>query len=245
MIIVRNGKDIRTMDQWLASMPPRIRERQWKEGRSAMELARAWVGTGEISTPEDLTSLLESHPQWTDVELLEGRPEEETALDEFRGASRNADMLLIGERAEARVVISVEAKADESFGPAIGEYLTEKLKNERSNAPARIRNLTAAIFGTDPEEVSGLRYQLLHATAGTLIAADQHGADQCLFLVHAFHGATDPVKVERNEADLRAFVRKFGWEREFDPGMIVGPFSVPGGGRVPGDLDLYVGEVAS
>lgn len=243
MKILRGSEEIRTLEEWRAAMPARLREKQWKEGRSAMELARAWVGGGNLVVPEEIETLLATNSEFSGIRLIEAYPEQEVRLDDFRGTSRNADLLIVGERAGETVVISVEAKADESFGPAIGDYLEEKERVEGSNAPARIRQLSEAIFDVGPEEVGDLRYQLLHALAGTLIAAKDHGAGQALFLVHEFLSATDRRKVEANAADLERFVQRLGWNGEFGAGRIAGPFKVPGGGKVPAGVELFVGKV--
>lgn len=243
MKIIRGSQEIRTMDEWREAMPARLREKQWKAGRSAMELARAWVGGGSVAIPDEVDRLLQTSPGFSDTTLEEGRPEEETKLDDFRGNTRNADLLLIGKRNGQPILIAVEAKADESFGPTIGDYLEEKEQVEGSNAPARIRQLSQAVFGVAPEEIGELRYQLLHAAAATLIAANEHGAARALFLVHEFLNATDRRKVEANEADVETFLQRLGWNGEFGAGRIAGPFNVPGGGRVPADVELFVGKV--
>lgn len=243
MKIVRGSNEIRTLEEWRAAMPARLREKQWKEGRSAMELARAWVGGGSVVVPEEIERLLETNSEFSGTRLIEAYPEQEVRLDDFRGTSRNADLLIVGERAGEPVVISVEAKADESFGPAIGRYLEEKERVEGSNAPARIRQLSEAIFDAEPEEIGDLRYQLLHGVAGTLIAAKKHKARRALFLVHEFLSATDRMKVEANEADLKRFLERLGWKGEFGADRIAGPFKVAGGGRVPSDVELFVGKV--
>jgi hypothetical protein len=123
MKVTRNGIEITTVDEWKAAMPARIRNKQWKPGRSAMELARAWVGQGGTIVPPEFAALLESSPAFRGLTFVQGTPEAETRLDEFRGNTRNHDLLLIGQRDGGTVVISIEAKADESFGPAIGPYL--------------------------------------------------------------------------------------------------------------------------
>jgi len=240
--IRRGGHEIRTLEQWCEAMPPRLREKQWEEGRSAKELARAWMLGDEVAVPEELERLLETNSEFSGTRLLEARPEEETRLDDFRGMGRVSDLLLIGERAGERVVISVEAKADESFGPTIDDYLGTD-RPEKSNASARVQQLARAVFGLEAQEIGSLRYQLLHAVAGTLIAAKEHGAEKALFLVHEFLTATDRLKVLRNESDLTALLDRFGWDGEFGRGRIAGPFHVPGGGRVPSDVELYVGKV--
>lgn len=70
------------------------------------------------------------------------------------------------------MAINVEAKADEPFGDTtVGAYY-DRTADSRSNVPARIRQLSLALFGRVPDDATrGLRYQLLHAAAATLIEA--------------------------------------------------------------------------
>lgn len=242
MKVTRDGTEIRTVEDWLAAMPARVREKHWKDGRSAKELARAWVGTGAVVVPEEVARLLETDSEFSAVELAEATPEAEVRLDDFAGNTRQADLLIVGRRAGEPVVISVEAKADESFGPTIGEALLAGEQVEGSNAPARIRQLCEAVFGVGPDEITGLRYQLLHSVAGTLIAASERRARRALFLIHEFLGSTRQENVERNAADFEAFVRRLGWKGEVGAGWIAGPLEVPGGGRVPSDVELFIGK---
>jgi hypothetical protein len=85
------------------------------------------------------------------------------------------------------MVVNVEAKADEPFGDdMIGDYY-DRTADSRSNVPARIRQLSLALFGRVPDAaIRRLRYQLLHAAAGTLIEAAANKAEFGLFLVHEF-----------------------------------------------------------
>src|ERR1700730_921892 len=52
--IHKGGHDIRSIDDWFQWAPPKMRERQWEDGRSAKELARCWLRNGAASPPEDL-----------------------------------------------------------------------------------------------------------------------------------------------------------------------------------------------
>ncbi|MBW3554819.1 MAG: hypothetical protein KY466_15005 [Gemmatimonadetes bacterium] len=80
MKVIKQGRELTTLDQWHAAMPPRVRDRQWKDGRSAKELARAWVGTSSVVVPEELTRLLETDSEFSAVELHEAIPEAEVAF---------------------------------------------------------------------------------------------------------------------------------------------------------------------
>jgi hypothetical protein len=148
--IIRDGREIRNMNDWYDSMPQRVRSKHWKSGRSAQELARAWVGRGSWAVPAEVTRLLESHPTFRGADLLEARPEERIQLDRFRGNTRNADLLIVASLAGEPLVITVEAKADESFGRTIGACLATAREADRSNAPARIERLARAVCGSGP-----------------------------------------------------------------------------------------------
>lgn len=63
------------------------RDFQWKPGRSAMELARAWFRAGVVSVPSEFQELLESHERFHDIELVRGTPELITPLPQ-RGEGR-------------------------------------------------------------------------------------------------------------------------------------------------------------
>ena len=81
--------------------------------------------------------------------MAEGWPEYVTALPE-RGEGRNHDLLLVGYRDRLRIVVSVEAKVDESFGEKIGDYWRRARKSKKpTRVPQRIEALVPMIFGSD------------------------------------------------------------------------------------------------
>jgi hypothetical protein len=193
--------------------------------------------------PKEVANLLRSHPQFASVILDEAIPEAVVRLDDLRGESRNTDLLIIGHDDYGRVVISVEAKADESFGPSIERRLKAKA-SPRSQAERRVRRLANAIFGTDDiARIGRLRYQLVHAAAAALIVAAQHSATRSLLLIHEFYDSqTKTRSVARNAADLQAFLDALGVHSKLHPGIIVGPISVPGDAFVPVAMPLYIGK---
>jgi hypothetical protein len=153
------------------------------------------------------------------------------------------------------MVISVEAKADEPFSDLIGEYYDQRAapspdgQPSRSKVPARIRQLSLALFGRQPDEViRKLRYQLLHAAAATLIEAKENGAEVGLFLIHEFHSASlNRDKLNQNATDWKNFVRAFPElaSARIEENQILGPVSIPGGGRVPPSAPLYLGKLVT
>src|SRR5215217_7155070 len=95
MFVIRGagGEPIRSVDEWARLAPPAGREKQWREGRSAMELARRWAA-GIV--PEEVQAVLASHASFRDFVPEEALAEHRTELDGYRGNTRNHDLLLVG-----------------------------------------------------------------------------------------------------------------------------------------------------
>lgn len=241
-----DGKNIASVNDWFSFSPPAKGEIQWKDGRSAKELAKAWFRTGKAQIPVELSSLLQSHPITRDFNMKIGIPEKETILDDFKGSGRHHDMVLIGETLDNHVLIAVEAKTDEPFGDIIGDYIRSSVKaNPRSRVPDRIHQLALGLFGHT--EVTKLRYQLLHAAAGTLIEATNQNASHAVLVIHEFIPSTGKsVQAKQNEQDLAAFIELLSDGRQtLTIGELIGPFHVPGGGRIPSNIPLYIGKIES
>lgn len=243
-----DGQSIHSVEDWFKYAPPKEREKHWVCGRSAKELAKAWFRTGEAKVPQELEMLLKSYSGTQDLIMEEVIPEKKIKLDEFGGEPRNGDLVLTGKAKEARVVVGIEAKADEPFGPIIQDYLNEK-KDTRSKVPDRIKLLLLSIFRRAVDEKLGkLRYQLLHGLAGTLIEAKDQKASLALFVVHEFiSNKVDAERVRQNALDFENFVKAFpGHEKDIiSPGKLVGPIKVPGGQYVPKDFSFLIGKVVT
>jgi hypothetical protein len=249
MRIHKNGKDICSVEDWFQFSPPKEGLRQWKDGRSAKELAKAWFPqTGSPQLPADLNSLLQSHPDLTSTEILEGTPEHKISLDNFRGETRNADLVLVGKRGNSLISINIEAKADEPYDQTLAKKL-KSVKNPRSKIPDRINLLCQALFGAIPEsdpELLNLRYQLLTGCAGAMIEASRIGAKVAVFVVHVFlSDAVDEEKVRLNDIDYVNFLEymECADAENINDGSLIGPLMVPGGPFVSPEMPLYVGKI--
>lgn len=247
MRISKSGNEIRSVEDWFKHAPPKMGERQWEDGRSAKELARSWFRSSIAEPPGELAALLEAK-FGTGITFDEAKPECVVKLDEFAGEHRNCDLVVLGNAGATRMVISVEAKADEPFGDVIGDYYDKKT-GSASNVPSRIRQLSKALFGKEPDEpIRKLRYQLLHAAAATLIEAAANEAEIGLFLIHEFRSAgLNGGKLAQNDADWENFVHAFPELAAARVGknQILGPVSVPGGERVPSSVPLYLGKLVT
>lgn len=244
IITNQSGHHIYNLDDWLAYSPPAKGELQWKDGRSAKELAKAWLCTGEPKMPKELQQLLDSHHDTNGFFAERAIPEFVTKLDDFKGNGRNHDMIIWGNVAGQKALVSIEAKVDESFGEIISNYVSSSIAaNPRSKVPDRISQLTSAIFGH--LEIGHIRYQLLHAVAGVLIEAAAQKASLAVLVVHEFVPATGKTqKAIENDIDWQSFTRLIA-SGSILAGQLHGPITVPGGGKVPNDIPLYIGKIES
>jgi hypothetical protein len=207
-----NGEPIRSLDDWRTRAAPAGGDKHWRPGRSALVLARAWVGTGTAAMPDDVARLFTTAVEMIGFRPGLARPEAKLPLDSFRGNTRNADLLLYGTAAAGRTVVTVEAKADESFGRYVADELRRVEDKPTSNLPRRIAQLATLVFG-DPTVAQDVRYQLLHGLAATVLETQRRNAEQGAFVIHEFRSTvTDDRKQEANHEDLRRFGAHLGVE---------------------------------
>jgi hypothetical protein len=217
--------------------PPAGRAKHWRVGRSARELATSWLRPHRPAIPEELAVLLVSRPETTGFAAGLARPEAKLRLDDHAGATRNADLLLLGTANGGRTLITIEAKADEPFGPTVADALASVAEKPTSNLPARISSLVELVFGAGFDATT-LRYQLLHGLAATVLEAQLRGAEQAVFAVHEFSTPeTTATKQAQNHHDLAAFLGALGADSP-SPGELQ---------RVPTadapDLPVFIGLV--
>jgi hypothetical protein len=240
------GKAITSVERWFDLAPPKRGAKHWKDGRSAKELAKAWFRHGSPAVPEEVVQLFRGNEVTRDLMIEVASVEKITPIDDCRGDHRNHDMILIGRTGGQRVLVGVEAKADEAFSDRAGDYLRRRLRKCPSTGVSkRLRELARALFGRDlDDEIGQLRYQLLTALAGILIEAKIQQAAMAILLVHEFvTPCTQDRRIADNTADLDGFVRALGYQG-IKPGQIIGPFSVPGGKFVPGNILICIGKVS-
>jgi hypothetical protein len=235
---------IRTLDDWFRLAPPAGRARQWRDGRSAKELARRWVA-GRI--PDEVAVLLATSPAFGDFEPQEGLAETKTRLDRLAGNTRNHDLLVVGSSGGVPALLDVEGKADEPFGPTIAQRAwaaqSELTRNGRSRAMERVESLCSMVFGVGPGEVGELRYQLLHAVAAAVLAARQPGASRVAWVAHEFCSpAASAVRQQANSRDLDAFVKRLGGTVVPSSGALVGPLTLHSRDASPSGVELYIGK---
>ncbi|MFZ4580839.1 MAG: DUF6946 family protein, partial [Myxococcota bacterium] len=230
---------IRDLEDWRRYAGPQ-RQYQWKDGHSAKECAKAWLRTGSPQVPQELVALFDTHELTRHLRIGRAEPELETRLDDFRGNGRFHDLVAHGVGPAGRTLVCIEAKTNEPFGPIVSEARKAGTLRSGSKVPKRIEQLAEALFRDGlGSAVLGLRYQLVHAVAGTLIEAARERAALAVFVVHELRANGEAADAHR--ADLETFARKLADDPllSVSCGQLYGPFGVPGsgaGGLVPRDL---------
>ena len=173
----KSGRKIQNVDDWKNLAGPKGGDSQWKPYRSAMELALSWFRDGTAAMPTEYSTLLGSCPLTEHFRPEVAFPEVEIKFDQF-GGPRNSDMIVIGEAKKMRVLLAVEAKADEPFANTVGVEVKKGLKRSKmSGMPKRAEQLAMAVLHRRyDEQVKQLRYQLLNGLAATAVAAKKHKA---------------------------------------------------------------------
>jgi len=260
-------RQVTNLDEWLTWAGPLRGELHWADGRSAKEVAKAWYGSeGSVAVPPDLQSLLNSNATLGQLRVATVIPELPTPLGDVPAGPRRHDLVLLASASEGRpTLIGVEAKTDEAFDEPVAVRVAQARKaaataaeEKRSFNSAqipRIERLARTLFGRpallvdgSPEpEIGALPYQLLAAAAGTLIEANTRGAEQAIFVVHAFHSERlDRDRLAANDAGYARFLAALPGGTALSPsyGLLHGPLRIPGGEGVP-EMPLYVGIIAT
>ena len=177
----------------------------WKSGRSAMSAAACWEES-EPQLPREISDVLEASgdKSLTSLEMLVAIPEWEVELP---GGDRpsQTDVLAIARNELGLVVLGVEAKVDEPFGPTLGE----KKVNASDGQLDRISYLEREL-GCASSLDNSIRYQLLHRTVSAILTARSFHAGVAVMLVHSFSPDS------RWREDFEAFAAAIGGNRVTD-----------------------------
>jgi len=178
------------------------REKHWKQAFSAFEVAHSWFAAApsEHGLPAAVRALLESEPSYAGARLTQAIFEKTTVLDGIARGESQTDVLAFVAIPEGSLVLGVEGKVNEPFGPRVSSWL-----NRSANRPARLA-IVASWLGLEPEVTHALRYQLLHRAAAVLIEADNAGASDAALVVQSF----SPGDVRKGFADFQAFAAAMG-----------------------------------
>jgi hypothetical protein len=239
------------LDGWQLHAPP-ARRSHWADGRSAMELAKAWVD-GNAET--HLAGLLARVPGFDGFSATTRIVEKKIFFDDVRRGPRNHDLFVVGSASAGTAAIGIEAKADEPFGETLETYVRRaRHRSTATRAPERADLLTKTLIGrrlSADASLGELRYQLFSALAGTLVESRADGgSDLAVLLVHEFRTyRTTSQRLARNAADLEAFIHVVAPDarRIVDgPNWLVGPFTVKGGHPLwPAEQETFIAKLVT
>lgn len=228
-MLILTGPDEKPITRWEDWTRPK-RDYQWAEGRSAMELAKAWFRNGAVAPPEEFLNLLLSRERFSSLRLIHGKPEFVTQLP-MRGEGRNHDLWLQG-------TAGGEDKADEPFGNhTIEEYRSAADSRATTGRPSGVPERIGRLLQMVPAgKWDNVMYQLLNAICGTAIQARIDHSSVGAFVVHEFHTSkTKEDNIRRNRASFEKLLRALGLSAK---GHLLGPVSVAG-------IECFVGRTAA
>ena len=241
------GGEIKDIDTWYQYAPPAQKKKHWQDYRSAKELAKAWCRTGKVLCPKEITNLLSQRADTRGFEIEQAVAKMQIKFDQYRGGRRNADLAMWGRSKKKKIAITVEAKADESYGKTIGNVLAVAKKNNKSNLAKRINQLSKGILGSNRyKSVESLRYQLFHALAATAVLAKEKQARLGILVIHEFVSLNiDFDKFVKNSNDLNLFVQAIPrWEnKSLKTGKLLTPIRLNGSDYVPKDVWVSIGKI--
>jgi hypothetical protein len=194
----------------------------WKEGHSAMTLARSWEAAAATGFPPEIKAALQAtgSPFLADLDPLLALPEFQVPLPGGVRSSQ-ADLLVLARGKEGVVAIVVEGKVDETFGPSLREK-----KAEHSDGFKERQVFLLQYLELPPSIPQTIRYQLLHRTAAALIVARQFDVKAAVMLVHSFS------PTNKGFSDFEAFAGLFNTAPEVGKIISAGTFE---------DMPLFLG----
>ena len=203
-INIKKTVEIQTLDQWFHVAPPEGGSKQWKVGRSALEMARFALSK---EFPTVIEKVLKK------CGLKEGgficEPEALTSFESGMGTGgpRHHDLLMIGNK----TLIGIEAKVSEPFDKRI----EDKRKGATGNMNLRLDSCLHYLYKNIPDNAEQMYYQLFSATIGSIIAAKQKGITNVISLFVVFVDNVEKEDgyddhVSENDNAFKDFCKSFG-----------------------------------
>jgi hypothetical protein len=151
----------------------------WKQGRSAKAIADSWFRANGL--PPAVRNVIDQSPELQGAELIDAWLERATDLQDGRATASQTDLLAVLGVNDELVVLGVEGKVTESFGPLVSEWLADG-----SEGKARRLQSLCEVLDLNPDIVGNLRYQLFHRTVAAILEAKRYRSAKAVMLVHSF-----------------------------------------------------------
>lgn len=201
---------IEDIESWKKYAPPMGKDKHWRDGRSAKELAR-YITSSLPSIPQEICDSIPPICNFDGDTNFQWEAEYITEFVKFgygTGRGRTHDTIIYNEK----IFIGIEAKADEKFGREISQELSEA----KSNKMMRINNLCALLFRDGTTNHLNIRYQLVHALSGILLEANARKINNAMLLIIIFNKSGrdqngklyfDQKTAHKNHEDLANFLK--------------------------------------
>jgi hypothetical protein len=199
----KKNAEIDDLDKWFKLSPPQKKEKHWKDGRSAKEMAKFWLNQSSRNEFKDFVK--KTIPDF-DYDFI--IPEYRSKFDDYPNP-RKHDLYIEGKNNTA--IITIEGKADEpfgshEFGTTFIETITEKMKNPTSKALDRMINLYQSYFYSNGD-ILPIMYQLVYWYASSLGDAIKADIGKFAMVLQEFRSAeTAPEKIHKNHSDFEKFI---------------------------------------
>ncbi len=144
-----------------------------------MSLAACWEDAAP-GWPTEVARAFGAADELPDLQVVFAIPEFQVPLPGGTRASQT-DLMVLARNDRATVVVGVEGKVEEPFGPAVGE----KRRDSSAGQVERLRFLETTLRLEAPC-ADLIRYQLLHRAASVLLVAEEVHASMAVLIVHSF-----------------------------------------------------------
>jgi hypothetical protein len=177
-------------------------EKQWRSGFSAKTLAHCWESLDGF--PPEIARLFAKSKESVlqQPEILVAIPEYKVMLPGGARPSQN-DLFILARSERGLVVIMIEGKVSETFGPTLREWRA----NESKGKNLRLGFLKEQLGLPEQDIPEEIRYQLMHRTVSAVLEAKRFFARDAVMIVHSF--SKDNHKDKQSFEDYRNFLKLF------------------------------------
>ena len=217
MITIKN--EIRNTDDWFKAYPPAGGEKQWKEGFSAYEFAKAVLNDG---FEDELRKILGA----ISLKNASFYPERLTYFDDISSGPRHHDLACVCSLGKEKVAICFEAKVKESLDAKLSKAIIDNSKSGKSQKPKRVRDLCQNLFGKkyDSETMSDIYYQMLSGAMGTLAFAYEQNVTKAFFVIYQLVPEKEKEKFKNTISKHKKAIN--GFVQMIDPAYDINKSSV-------------------
>ncbi len=174
---------IKTLEEWKKYFPPAGGDKQWKDGYSALELAKIVTGAYEnLDFEKELQKQIGKELGYFSLNKDEIYPERLSKFDNDWHGPRHHDLACVAVREnKEKVALCFEAKVFESLDIILKEYVKKSIGKK-----TRCNKLCQYFFDQnyDENKFGYVYYQILSSIAGTIAFASEKNIKDAFFILY-------------------------------------------------------------